>query len=160
MSALARGTSQSIRPVTDLCCCWTKCRCLQCGLQMFVIMSIGMIDWPLELQTITCMLLRVLAHSLSVNLLLLFPRVIFIYAGQQVLLGESTYREWRLEVDRISRNTPSPFCTSQAVLHGYRGSLEADILYIIFVSLRVCHNIEFLLNSILLFYSLTLPREL
>ena len=47
-----------------------------------------------------------------------------------------------------------------AVLHGYRHSLEADILYIIFLPLRVCHNIEFLLNSILLFYLLTLPREL
>ncbi len=47
-----------------------------------------------------------------------------------------------------------------AVLHGYRRSLEADILYIIFLPLRVCHNIEFLLNSILLLYLLTLPGEL
>ena len=41
-----------------------------------------------------------------------------------------------------------------------RHSLEADILYFIFLPLRVCHNDEFLLNFILLFYLLTLPREL
>ena len=45
-------------------------------------------------------------------------------------------------------------------MHGYHRSLEADILYIIFSPLHVCHNIEFLLKSILLFYLLTLPREL
>ena len=42
-----------------------------------------------------------------------------------------------------------------AVLHGYRRSLEADILYIIFLPVHACHNIEFLLNSILFFYLLT-----
>ncbi len=47
-----------------------------------------------------------------------------------------------------------------AVLHGYCRSLEANILYIIFLPVRTCRNIEFLLNSILLFYLLTLPREL
>ena len=47
-----------------------------------------------------------------------------------------------------------------AVLHGYRRSLEADFLYIIFLPVRACHNVEFLLNFILLFYLLTLPHEL
>ncbi len=47
-----------------------------------------------------------------------------------------------------------------AVLHGYRRSLEADFLYIIFLTVRACHNVEFLLNFILLFYLVTLPREL
>ncbi len=69
--------------------------------------------------------LRVLKHSLSaknppnrprllgpIKLTSALPPNYFIYAGQQVLLGESTYREWRLEVDCISRNTPSPFWTS------------------------------------------------
>ncbi len=47
-----------------------------------------------------------------------------------------------------------------AVLHGYRRSLEADFLYIIFLPVRASHNVEFLWNLILLFYLLTLPREL
>ncbi len=42
-----------------------------------------------------------------------------------------------------------------AVLHGYRRSLEADFLYTIFLPVRACHNIEFLLNFILLFTHLT-----
>ncbi len=90
----------------------------------------------------------------------LHDSVIFIYAGQQVLLGESTYQEGRLEVDLISRNTPITILDFMTVLHIYRRSLEANILYIIFLPLRVCHNVEFLLNSILLIYLLTLPCEL
>ncbi len=35
-----------------------------------------------------------------------------------------------------------------AVLHGYCRSLEADFLYIIFLPVRACHNVEFLLNEI------------
>ncbi len=47
------------------------------------------------------------------------------------------------------------------VLHGYRrSSLEADILYTIFLPVHAWHNFEFLLNFMLLFYLLTLPREL
>ncbi len=42
-----------------------------------------------------------------------------------------------------------------AVLHRYRRSLEADFLYTIFLPVRACHNIEFLLNFILLFTHLT-----
>ncbi len=85
---------------------------------------------------------------------------IHIHSSFSCLLGESTYQEGRLEVDLISRNTPITILDFTAVLHIYRRSLEANILYIIFLPLRVCHNVEFLLNSILLIYLLTLPCEL
>ncbi len=63
-------------------------------------------------------------------------------------------------MDLISRNAPITILDFTAVLHIYRRSLDVNILYIIFLPLRVCHNVEFLLNSILLIYLLTLPCEL
>ncbi len=116
--------------------------------------------------------LRVLKHSLSaknppnrppllgpVKLTSAFPPNYFIYADQQVLLGESTYQELTGSRSHLKKY-PVTILDFLAVLHGYRRSLEADFLYIIFLPVRPCHNVEFLLNLILLFYLLTLPREL
>ena len=71
----------------------------------------------------------------------------FIYAGQQVLLRESTYREWRLEVDHISRNIPVTILDFTAELHGYHSSLEA-----ICISFSYPCVYAITLSYILLFY--------
>ncbi len=88
------------------------------------------------------------------------PPSYYTCVGQQVLLRESTTKnkDWKSIISR----SPITMFDLTATLHGYCSGL-AQLLIILyhFLSLVVCHNNKFLLNSILeFFYKLTLPHEL
>ncbi len=94
-----------------------------------------------------------------VKLTLLFPEL-FYFCKPASTTRRRHQPTIKTAVRRITRNSTITILDFTAVLHSYSWSLEADFLYIIFLPCVYAITMSFLLNSILVFYLLTLPREL